>query len=695
MDESWTPLDRFGWLEARASDEANFLALNEGTERHKKPRYFALCLACGYAQLMPSPAEVDKNQNWWQHHPLGKAPRLKTTREGYCIGNSEGHQYLFQQGISLAAEWKTDCLQLRFSHLDGIFSDLKDTAGANPRARRIKRFTSAGIGIAVALRNAIAKHFGISEDEINFATDLVRERQGKIERERLVVSLFDRSMGGYCSTAADCLTSLFKDANALLHCPKDCPDACSACILQFDTERDDIKLDRHDALAVLEAHGVTRLDSSEIELAGCRTVPLARPFAESLLAMAESTSSGEVTLYVGGSEAGSISPITTQVMSLAESLARYYPRIQTRLAAIGFDWRSLQSEAQNDLHRLCKLNVEFMATKKDKYGKAISLKTNFNRSSENEESAEESIALVAAFRHTGAGESQASACVFALHGSSVEINNRLASWRYEGGDVRMLESVVPSNRLPLLTKAEPPQYQAPVIETLAEKNAVVVRTFSAQGATFLNFGEKVLSAIILSFDKDAENLFDISESSVEKVTYSDRYLERAGDTALVLSIFEAIQSGPCGSDETKYIVRTCVPKSRRNDRRWLPSKLYENWGDENDRQSVFDELSILLAKGAGVQTTPPISVTWEIVDSQQKLRHARTLELQFANGRTLEVFLDQGMGFVKFDESRLDIRTPKEWADWLYRLLSGRVNRRSSLLADASPWPTNISAAWQ
>lgn len=690
MDESWTAIDRFGFLEARSSDETTFLSLNEGVEKNKAPRYFALCLACGYAQLMPTPNEIDKNPLWWRHYPLQPHGNSRITSDGFCLGNTDGHQFLFSQGISLAAEWKTDCLQLRFSNLTNLFIELTtSSSGESVITQRNKRFKSAGIGIAVAMRHAIAKHFGISEDEINFTSELALGNRGKAQH--LVVSLFDRSMGGYCTASTDCLISLFKDAIALLHCPRNCPDACSSCILQFDSERDNIKLDRHDALSVLQAHGVAWLSNEINDLAGSETVPLARPFNESFLAMAEAASQGEAILYVHSSDMESISPATTEVVSLAESLAKLYPRIKTKFAAIGFDWSNLPSEAQNDLHRLSNLNVEFMLASESSSIDRIPITHSIFLN--NTESDQETAALIASFFDKDASNHQ-SACAFVLYGPHKQTMDRLVAWRYEGDQVRVLEGIANSMRLPRLKPANPPKYQAPGIETYSQASAVVVREFSAQGLTFLNFGPKILLSIIQAFDSEAENLYDLSDSTISEVIYSDRYLERAGDIALVLSIFEAIQSSRCGSSDAKYSIRTCVPKSRRYDRAWLPSKLYESWSNESDRKAVFTELSSLASKGAGFQSTPPISIIWDVAQSQQMLRHARILELKFSNGKRLEIFFDQGMGFVKFDESRLDLRTPQEWANWLYRLLSGRVNRKASVLSDVNSWPTNISATW-
>ncbi len=568
MDEPWTPLDSAGRIEARASGEASFLAVNEGCEKGQRPRRFALCLACGFAQLMPGEGEC--LDNWKRHRPIGPTSSQFMTQDGYCIGGTQGHQYLFEENIAFAAEWKTDCLQIRFSQLQGLFEDDADKTDSNPKAQRRMRFKSAGIGIAVSLRHAIAARFRISEDEILFTTTPPREGGSK----QLVVSLFDRSMGGYCSAAADDLPNLFRAALKLLHCPNHCPDACSSCILQFDAERDGVTLNRHDALAVLQANGAGSLADAEAGFAGSETAPLARPFSDSFLALAESAGEGEAILFADGSNLDGLAPAATAVVSLAESLAKL-PGIRTTIAAVGFEWKSLSSEAQNELHRLCSLNVRFAAAESCKAIGALPIRrSGFALSGGNQ--AEAGLAVLAAAFVSGSKTTPSSAAhAFVLCGPAEETASRADSWRYDGGAVRMLEGVTTASLLPKLTDAAPPTYQAPEAE-VQKPAAGIVSKFSVEGFTFLNFGPKLLSAVCAAMNADA--LEDIVESTAEEVVYSDRYLERVGDAALVLSIFEALRASEWGAPETQFSIRTCVPKNRRCTRYSFPEKLYETWG---------------------------------------------------------------------------------------------------------------------
>ena len=119
------------------------------------------------------------------------------------------------------------------------------------------------------------------------------------------------------------------------------------------------------------------------------------------------------------------------------------------------------------------------------------------------------------------------------------------------------------------------------------------------------------------------------------------------------------------------------------------------WSSEQDRLDVFDALVRLARKGAGVSSTPPIALRFDADHRQKELPHARRLDIRFKNGAMLSILPDQGMGFVKFDDSRTPIKMSEEWAEYLYRLVSGKAARRASTLSNASPLLTHIAVAFK
>lgn len=161
LDEPWMPISSMGSVQARSSTNANVLSINDGVDHGKPAKRFAVCLACGFSQLMPD--EADQKDQWRRHEPLQKTSLV--TSDGYCKGGTK-ESFLFQDSASFASEWQTDCLQISFGGLSSLFINENDPAPETYRKRHLK---SAGIGIAVALRRAIAELYGISEEEMLFS----------------------------------------------------------------------------------------------------------------------------------------------------------------------------------------------------------------------------------------------------------------------------------------------------------------------------------------------------------------------------------------------------------------------------------------------------------------------------------------------------------------------------------------------
>lgn len=197
---------------------------------------FGVCLACGWAK--PEPKQTfespDVENTWWRHRPIVPGG----PREGpgdLCVGCLPEAGYLRQHGMFLAAESKTDVLEILF-------------LGGSVLGRDAVRVQSTGTGVAVALRRAVAKHYGIDEDEMGFSSSSIFYNGDRA----LKVSLFDRAMGGYSSGVEGIVPELLREAQQFLECPGDCPTACTSCILTFDSQHRTKLLDRHDAMRFLE-----------------------------------------------------------------------------------------------------------------------------------------------------------------------------------------------------------------------------------------------------------------------------------------------------------------------------------------------------------------------------------------------------------------------------------------------------------
>lgn len=103
--------------------------------------------------------------------------------------------------------------------------------------------------IAVALRHSLAEKLGVDHREIGWAVS--GDQQDGVSRQ--TITLFDSASGGagYVAAARGDIVELLDRSRQRLECEHDCDRACHACLLAFDTQHDAHRLDRHVALAVL------------------------------------------------------------------------------------------------------------------------------------------------------------------------------------------------------------------------------------------------------------------------------------------------------------------------------------------------------------------------------------------------------------------------------------------------------------
>ncbi len=107
----------------------------------------------------------------------------------------------------------------------------------------------AATSIAISLREATARYLNIDAREIGWHTKLgVRSDDG-----RWSIFLFDVAEGGagYVANVVGAIRKIFETARSFLDCPRGCDAACHACLLAFDTADVADRLNRRTALAFL------------------------------------------------------------------------------------------------------------------------------------------------------------------------------------------------------------------------------------------------------------------------------------------------------------------------------------------------------------------------------------------------------------------------------------------------------------
>lgn len=666
IDLPWMPMDLEGRVLTRAASNARILSINDGDRPRMKRRSgdmrFAVCLACGFSKLVPEDFEED--ENWRRHYPASFASPQCVSELGSCTGADKG--FLFRDSVSLASEWQTDCLQIAFEVPKNIFVRPGD-ADQDEAAR--KRRESAGIGIGVALRRAVAEHYGISEDELLF-THAVRTLG---ERTRLVISVYDGAMAGYSSGAAKSADALLVRAMQILQCPVNrCNTACGACVLRFDSQKSESVLDRHDGLALLECCGVPRI-AAGIELGGAAEKGrlITAPLAEYLEAAFEARDASSVRFFVREKPEASLRLTATDIFQLARRLserrtvAAGVPAVT--LAAVGFDWQSLSPGQRSSLADLAEYGVAFAR---------VDLR------SPADETLFERLFAVAENSH-GKAEPPIG---FFYAGQAETIAAARSDWAADNEALRIAACPL-KEALP-----HPAAQPAPTAEPeAAPLTSGVAREVSFQGCTIAKFGDEFVLKSIQAIAPDAERIDDVFSSPVKRVVYTDNYLERAGEPALVLSIFRAVAESADAANAS-FVIRTGVPRNRNAG--WgydLPNHLYRPWPDEDVRRAVFTALMKFAWAGSPSDGMPAMKLQINVADGQLAVHH-RQLLIEFENGEALEILPDQGVGCVEFDQSRYYFRKAREWASWLYQN-SGPKATGSLRLSDCKKHPTHLSVS--
>lgn len=188
------------------------------------PSGYGLCLRCGRMEPMqPGTIVCSGLEN---HKPL-RSP------EGFsdpCDGNEK--PFAIKAGLHLGYEIHTDVLELQ-------------AAAAAP--------VGAANAIAIAMREAVARHLGIEPDEMGYG---VGPSRNSMASPTLSIYLYDRAAGGagYVVRAAEDIRAILKSARSILDCPKNCPHACSSCVLVSDAPEREEDLDRKSAITFIDAH---------------------------------------------------------------------------------------------------------------------------------------------------------------------------------------------------------------------------------------------------------------------------------------------------------------------------------------------------------------------------------------------------------------------------------------------------------
>lgn len=185
---------------------------------------YGLCLKCGRMEAMRQGEAICTGLIG--HKPL----RSRDNFSQPCDGNSE--TFAVQPSLHLGYEIHTDVLELQPAETPNI---------------------GAANAIAIALREATARHLGIEPDEMGYG---IGPSRNAMTTSTISLFLHDRAAGGagYVVQAANEMRTILRSARRILDCPRACSHACSSCVLVSDAPEREEDLDRHKAISFLDTH---------------------------------------------------------------------------------------------------------------------------------------------------------------------------------------------------------------------------------------------------------------------------------------------------------------------------------------------------------------------------------------------------------------------------------------------------------
>ena len=574
----WHSLGQAGLAFARSSDVGTVLSYNAGEDGQG----FAVCLDCGWSKPM---SEIQDTPEAYRHFPL------RRYSDGACVGGTGENNFKMQKNVILVAEEKTDCLDVAFS--------LKSFSAADQK-NRTDSLKSAGIGIGVALRRAVAEHFGIDEDEIGY-TSRPQNVDGK---SMLIVSLYDRNCSGYCSKVENELPALLRKARGYLDCPRDCSCACSACILTFDNRHTASILNRKDAMSVLTTELLRSLEvpAEWAEFAGDNTQYLNQDLDNFLVENAQIGTINDLKLFFAPIDED-LRPIGSPMYSMLSTLTAL-PGFNVSLVAEAFDWNKLTAEQQSHLSMLS--DVKYLACKRSPEPKKV---------------------LLASFYDVTAEKRKA------IYAAAETFDY----WEWSGNATLFVGTCANE---PETVPADAPQWlqTQTIVQNIVTSDSVVLTRFDFNQTNTLNLGEKLLMSFARKQKKHSiEDL--LGSEPIESIVYTDRYMLRPIHFTLILSTIKAILNHAKRPQQVPVRILTIQDIETNPYNSASVCSLGHSWPNQDFRDDTLMEVESIV-------NVANSSLHLECNYPSGKLDHFRRLSIRFGNRKTLHIGFDQGQDFA-------------------------------------------------
>ncbi len=542
---------------------------------------FALCFNCGHAHSLNRDGSI----------PVGFQDHYKLRGKNAAPGNNakcDPSPNQIKANVSLGFADKTDVFELYLKH--------QDTGQYFLVSNQDNKKLAWTLG--VTFRHGLAKSLGINAEELGVTVKQV-VNQNLCDQPIYAICLYDTNSGGsgFASLAGqpEIFKSMLVNGRELLGCPN-CQNACQNCLLQFDTKQYVEFLDRHIGLTYLTDGLINSLGLPEAEkILGQNSQFCQFDFFKELK-LSFHGNGDKIQLFVKGDLqdweiAGS--SIRKHLTELVGQFGKF-EKLELWMETLAFN--ALGSDQKMDLYYLLAADSNI----------SISHSSNLSLIGVGE--------VIAVSWKNGDPIAYAS-----KEKKSVQFDS---NWGDTKGSLLIRSSEIVFN----LQGVEVNRND--LIPTRGVNN-IHIRLIEELNTNIGGFGEKFWSMVT---ERLIQSGFPVEYfGKLKLVDYSDRYLQNPFTTILLTRI---ISSNPFEKSSDLEIVISTIQS--KNELSHFQRNIIHNWFQEED-ESRIELIKELLAEFENVEVN--------LGQTIRDLPHSREMNLEFENGKVLNIRFDQGMGY--------------------------------------------------
>ena len=466
---------------------------------------------------------------------------------------------------------------------------------------QLRELTDDGtaLSLGIALRHAFCRYVGIEDEEVGVTVRPARAADGTIQQS---IFLYDAAVGGngYVAALREHIGTALKNAVDALNCVKQCDGACHGCLLTYGTQHDWAKLNRHNALAFLTSKRLAGLDLRQRDrLLGPGSRMLTHLLSRHLAEVAGEPGTEEIQLWMGGdAESWEVEefPLYSAMLRWAddERLVRLFVEPVTLARLNEGSRHALASLVAAGRGRIRVYNAPATDTA-------------------------DGVFIAAA----GGVDARV---VWAMPGDVAPMNDMWGRHPKEG----------PVVYATIQGTLSPPTVEPVSVDELRPQNdgAVILPVWKELNGRIEGFGSMFWNHIHEQC-RPLKGQFE-QGGPLTRVEYSDRYLATPWALLLLREVLlRLVRNGQADSGTALHLLTRKIRPNYHPGR--ISQSINDPWQDDTTRRSFFEQA---IDKGRG-RLRWKGSFRFEAGDAP----HFRELRLEWGNGHTWALKLDQGFGY--------------------------------------------------